>query len=73
MNRAARTDLRKLGTDLSLDAEQAQRLSREAEGNRGADGLGEAPRVLNALAFGPAAEASLARWCDAIAAQSEGW
>ncbi len=34
MNRAARTVLRKLGTDLSLDAEQEQRLAREAEENR---------------------------------------
>ena len=34
MNRAARSVLRKLGTDLSLDAEQEQRLSREAEENR---------------------------------------
>ena len=32
---------------------------------------GGALRVLNALAFGPAAEASLARWSDAIAAQVE--
>jgi tRNA threonylcarbamoyladenosine biosynthesis protein TsaE len=36
------------------------------------DGEVEAPRVLNALAFGPAAEESLARWCDAIAASIEG-
>ena len=36
------------------------------------DGPGEAPRVLNALAFGPASEACLARWCSAIGARSEG-
>ncbi len=30
------------------------------------------PRVLNALAFGPAAEASLERWCAAIAVRVEG-
>ena len=34
MNRNARSVLRKLGTDLSLDAEQEQRLAREAEENR---------------------------------------
>ena len=38
----------------------------------GGDEDGEAPRVLNALAFGPAAEASLARWSGAIAMQDEG-
>jgi tRNA threonylcarbamoyladenosine biosynthesis protein TsaE len=43
-----------------------------ASGSSLGDGEGEAPRVLNALAFGPAAEASLARWCDALALQGEG-
>lgn len=39
----------------------------EAAEDRGS----EAPRVLNALAFGPVAEASLARWSDEIAAKVE--
>jgi len=36
------------------------------------DKKGEAPRVVNALAFGPAAEASLERWSAAIAMSGEG-
>lgn len=45
----------------------------ERAGSGGAAGSpsGEVPRVLDALAFGPIAKASLTRWCDAIAVQVE--
>jgi len=42
----------------------------EGDGELGEEG--EAPRVLNALAFGPAAERTLERWSRVIALRSEG-